>query len=463
MKLKDLEHISTPDTPKKGENNSYLSDTEVNLINIPDNSPKKFPQNFPDTDTNNLEINNEIKSVNQYFPKVSLRFYLHNAKSVSPTHILVYLRIDGMTYKHNSNLKVLPQDWNKETQTAIISDTQSDLTQQNNILLNNVINRLKIWRCQIYTYICNQTSRIDATEFNEMLDKMIKSMTKNNKTKGIKPKEKVKEYFNVIRALRKQADKKNDSTANEYNKRITNLENYLRDNKLSDNLYDFDYKTVFNYKEYLNKSEQSYTRCKVILRTIKTLTKEIGNDPNYGYDYDPKIENLEIDPNKEKRSLADKQETQIVLSDEQINTLATLELSDEKEKQVRDIFLLQVYTACRHSDLPKLLDTSNLIEIEGKEYIRYMDKKEGNRKSKLNYVNAPLFFYPNAKILWQKLTSNPIIINITDTNYFNRMLKRIAKKSGDLTLFQLTLMHVEKRLHNHNINVLNHIVEGIHS
>ena len=29
-----------------------------------------------------------------------------------------------------------------------------------------------------------------------------------------------------------------------------------------------------------------------------------------------------------------------------------------------------------------------------------------------------------------KLTFNPIIINITDTNYFNRMLKRIAKKSG---------------------------------
>lgn len=322
-------------------------------------------------------------------------------------------------------MKVLPSDWDKNTQSCRVTPLQCQITQQNNQMLNNVIATLSAWFSQMVTYVCNRTIVLDKTEINKELKKVISKMNINKNKRENK-----KDYINLIIALRKQADKKNESTAKEYYHRISKIEQYLNANKLTNNLYEIDYKFMFNFKEYLNTSDLSYTRCKLILRTFKTLIKEIGNDPNYSYDYDPKIAGLEIEQNKEKRSLSDKQETQIVLNDIQITALETLNLSNEKEKQVRDLFLLQCYTASRFSDLPKLLDPSNLKVINGKEFVRYMDKKEGNRKSRLNYVNAPLFLYSNAKRLWNKLTSNPIIINLDNATYFNNILKKIAKKSG---------------------------------
>ncbi len=423
MKQKELDHILTSDTSQNGEDNAYLTKTEVNLNNFPDNFPDNFPAFFPTQSGNYLENNIDKKSINQYHPKISLRFHLYNTKSATP--ILIYLRVDGTTYKHRSIFRVLPSDWNKETQLCNVTETQTNLTRYNNEVLNNVILRLRIWRNELMTYVCNQRSQFNRKLVENMFNKIINIMEKRDMKKENK-----KDYFDVIRALRKQADKGNTSTAKEYYQRIAKIEKYIKGKKLSDNLYDINYTFVFNFKEYLNTSDISYGRCKDILRMFKSLIKEIGNDPNYKYEYDPKIENLEIDKNKEKRSLSDKQETQIVLSDEQIDALKTLELSGDNEKQVRDLFLLQCYTACRHSDLSKLLDKNNLITIDKKEYVRFMDKKEGKRKSKLSYVNAPLFLYADVRGLWEKLTSNPIIINIADTKSFNYILKRIAKKSN---------------------------------
>ena len=64
MELKDLEHISTPNTLKKGENNSYHSQTEVNLINFPASFPDIFPKKFPHSDNNPLENNTDGKFAN---------------------------------------------------------------------------------------------------------------------------------------------------------------------------------------------------------------------------------------------------------------------------------------------------------------------------------------------------------------------------------------------------------------
>lgn len=432
MKENNLASISEITAPQMGANTPNPTKREDNLINFPDIFPANFPQNFPDLYPNTLEISGTEKFATQYFPKLSLRFYLHNAKSNTPTPILIYLRVNGITFRYNSNLKVLPQNWDKSTQTAIISETQNALTQHNNLMLNYVINSFQNWRVKILRCIYDHALEIDADEINLSLTKHINNMNYSNK-KSNAPKEKVKEYFNVIRALRNQADKKNDSTAKEYYSRINNLEVYIKDNNLSDNLYDFDYTFAFNYKEYLNTSENSYTRCKAMLSTIQTLIKEIGNDPNFSYEYDPKIDMLEIDPNKEKRSLQDKQENQFVLSTEEIEALENIELTNTKYRQVRDIFLLQCYTACRYSDIPQLLDKSNYIVLEdGRGYVRYMDEKEGKRKSKLNYVNAPLWLEPKAKELWLKLTSEKIIAPIgkTQGSSFNDILKRIAKKTN---------------------------------
>lgn len=281
---------------------------------------------------------------------------------------------------------------------------------------------MKIWKSQIAKYICNGND----AEINAILAKIIKDMGNKKSTMH----KEAKDYYNVIQALKSQAYKRNESTQRQYLCKINGLEDYIRENKLSDNLYDFDYTSVFNYKEYLNNCQLGYSTCHEKFKCIKTLLKEIGNNPNFHYDYNPKIESLEIDKSKEKRSLADKQQKQIVLSDNQIKALETLELTDENERQVRDLFLLQCFTGARFSDIDKLLNPNNLIKNNGKYCVRYMDKKEGNRKNKLNYVHAPLYLEPSALPLWKKLISEYIRIDLNNENLYNYTLKRIAKKSG---------------------------------
>lgn len=418
--------ISTSSHQNDGQNsNIYISNTD-----FPDNFPVNFPENIADFAPKSLENSTNDNFTSQYFPKISVRFYLYNTKSNAPTNILCYVRINDCRERFNTHLKCYPSQWNKESQTIKALNPTNALTLHNNTTLNYVINRIQILKSEFIAYICSRIQVLDDTKTIKLLVKQIKEVIiKYNPNVMNKKKKESIDYYNLFKALKNQAYKRKETTQKQYLCMINGLERYFKENKISDNLYDFDYIKAFNYKEYLNNCELAYSRCKVILRCIKTLIKEISNNPNFHYCYDPKIESLEIDEVKEKRSLQDKQQKQIVLSDEQIKALQELELTD-KEEEVRDIFLLQCFTGARFSDISKLLNPANLIDNNGKKCVRYMDKKEGSRKKKMIFVNAPLFLHPSAESLWQKLVKTALTIDIETENSFNTILKRIAKKSG---------------------------------
>lgn len=426
METQDFTLKTTPETPKKGGKQS--SQPHPDTI-FPDIVPVNFPDIVPDNNANEMEINTEINSVIQYFPKVSLRFHLYNTKSTNPTNILCYARLNNLKEQFNIHLKCYPADWNKETQTASIN-VNNPLTLKNNVMLNYVINQFQILKSQFVAYIC-KSQNTDEVELFNLFIKQIKNIINIYTMKNGKQKEKITEYYNVIKALREQCYKRNESTQNQYLSMVNGLESYLKENNISDNLYDFDYTTIFNFKVFLENGEKrGYSRCLVILKCIKTLIKEIGNNPNYKYDYDPKIASLEINGAKEIRTLEDKQKKQVALSDIQLKALREMELTNPMEKQARDVFLLLCATGIRYSDLTSLLKTGKLIDNDGNHCVRFLDCKEGRRKKKMNYVNAPLFLEDYAEALWESLCNQEIILNTSNETYFNTLISRIAKKSG---------------------------------
>lgn len=198
MKSIDLDPYLAVDTTEKGKIQPFSS---VNSVIFPD----FFPDFFPAQNANTLNPNNEIKPLGQYYPKLSLNFYLYNTKSTTPTPILIYLRIDGTTYKHNSTMRVLPYDWDKQTQRCRITPLQSQMTQLNNQMLNNVINTLSVWFSQMVTYVCNKSTLVDKNLINKELINFLNKMIKRNN------RENKKDYANLILALQKQAYKKTEA------------------------------------------------------------------------------------------------------------------------------------------------------------------------------------------------------------------------------------------------------------
>jgi len=88
---------------------------------------------------------------------------------------------------------------------------------------------------------------------------------------------------------------------------------------------------------------------------------------------------------KNKNFKAPKEITnEIYLDDDEINALATLDLSDNPQmQQARDIFLIGYYTGQRVSDYNGLSENS-IVNFDGQDFIKLKQKKTGNE------VNIPL-------------------------------------------------------------------------
>lgn len=346
----------------------------------------------------------------------TLTFYLREKNSDKPTPIIARIKIGSRTYRYNTTVKIHPALWDNANHKCFelgdANESQRRLIHQFGVVFQ-----------QILHYICKQ--RIAPTEA-EMKKKFANIFsTTHSSTAGRK---KNTPPTNVIRALHAQADKRIASTARTYRTTINRFEQFLKDTDTAPELHNVDYALMYQYRDYLTQQEDvSFGWAKECLGKAITMLKELGDNPAFEYEFDPCITTLKVNPHKDKRTADDIQAKHLIISPQQIKALQALALPTLYQQQVRDLFLLQTFVGCRHSDLPQVIDRSKLVYISGKPLVKYLDRKEGSRKKKVKYCHAPLYLHPDALALWERLSTADIVVNLADVNTYNQTLKKICK------------------------------------
>ena len=348
----------------------------------------------------------------------SLTFYLRDKNSNKPTPIIARIKIGAHTYRHNTTVKIHPALWDNDNHKCFELGDANETQRR-------LISRLDLSFREMLHYICKERYDLTEAEMKKKIANIFNSGTHPRSTVGRK---KNAPATDVIRALHIQADKRIQSTARTYHTTISRFEQFLKDTDTAPELNNCTYALMYQYRDYLSQQDNvSFGWAKECLGKAITMLKELGDNPIYEYEFDPRITALKINRNKDERNADDIQAKHIIITPQQVKALQALDLPTLYQQQVRDLFLLQLFVGCRHSDLTQVIDRSKLVYISGKPLVKYLDRKEGSRKKKVKYCHAPLYLHPDAFTLWDRLSQSEIIVNLNDVNTYNQTLKKICK------------------------------------
>lgn len=336
---------------------------------------------------------------------ISKHFNLRNAKSGKPSIVYLVVRIGSKQYKVSLGVKVLPYHFKNDQ--AMISSYLSKLDNKNNDIVNKKIIEYNEKFSEYISYLCNLDD-CNAEIANETFNNIFNMKKKTNKplasavlTQCLINKHLSESSFEIYNGILKEflswckeynvcqyIEDITPSAIKKYisflqNKKvihpITNEEVFVEDNTVRNKLTTFF--AIFNFVEYDGFDPSKITRLKP-----------------------KKIDHTE--------------ENQVYLSDEEIDDIINIELKGI-ENAVRDIFLFQLETGQRISDIKKYFCNVDVREKIKDGFVELVQKKT---KTKLTI--------PLSDLALEILEKNNYILPNVSTNTINATLKLICKKCG---------------------------------
>ncbi|GAA5225079.1 site-specific integrase [Membranihabitans marinus] len=263
-------------------------------------------------------------------------------------------------YTWGTGLSILPSDWNFKTQRPKIKKKKSNPNErQKELELMDITNKLDICTVAIKNYITKTEVNNEHFDFN-LLKTELNDITKPELSQLANPIENTDEKLIFIKDYTKEF--------------IERMESGDRRNPQNENIYSFG--TIKNYRQFLSfwktfeKSKRERYRFKDIDLNLHNNLISYCNRKNYKTNYTGRIikqlksiiknayrdgiHNNEIF--KDERFKVLKAETDsIALSEKEVQLLYELDLSNEKRlERLRDVFLVECYTALRFSDASKI-------------------------------------------------------------------------------------------------------------
>ena len=175
--------------------------------------------------------------------EISGRFNLRKPKGEKPTMIYFCSRVNGKQLKLSTGVKIYPDQWNAEKQTAYINCRLSELDNINNTCVNEKLSDIQVRFKEYKKYLCNQPQYLDDSEL--LLRKYI---YKDRKMKG-KPKE------DALRWYRKSISNDfniKDSSKDEYLTKLNEFEKFLKHvDKLPLSFDDINITLIREFENYL--------------------------------------------------------------------------------------------------------------------------------------------------------------------------------------------------------------------
>ena len=355
-------------------------------------------------------------------------FNLRRPKSTKPTPIYYVVYMDGIQHYFATGVKVYPSQWDKKKQIAVVSNTQSKLDNHNNGIVNSKLNLFTQHLSDYKSYLCNNPQ--DLCRAGELLNKyMNKSMkNKNININGTDILLSALEYY--YKYIAKQPISPNTRRQSEYN--LGHYIEYIKEQGIPDDVKILTQEALNNYKKYLidySKTVENGKRgggtdsinhkCQIVALLIN---KVICCENDFlKYKVSP------VNYNVVKESREQKEKCRFALTEEEVQAIKDCSGLTLREEIYRDIFVLQIESGQRASDLIRLLKLQFTKEtIKDKTYYIIKTKKE---KTNAHPIETPFikYFFEKYKDGYGDVNLKAIENN---GSTYNRNIRRIAKKAG---------------------------------
>ena len=89
----------------------------------------------------------------------NMHFNLRKSKASKPTNINCVVYMNGKQYYFATGVKILPCQWDKKRQIAVISNVQSRIENYNNKVVNDKLEELKELFTNFLEYLCKSEDK----------------------------------------------------------------------------------------------------------------------------------------------------------------------------------------------------------------------------------------------------------------------------------------------------------------
>ena len=338
-----------------------------------------------------------------FFSEVRAYFNLRKPKGNKPTNIYLVVRIGNVQKKYATGVKVYPTQWNTIKQEAILNHRLTALDLYNNVIVNNRLDELRLRFLDVKYYICNNPKLLDKAHI------IMKEYLYRDEI--------MKKKENALIWYRKAMDAPSCNIANatkqNYIAKLKILEGYVK--TLNVDYLTFDMITARFLKEFQDWLFIPYDD-KGNIRSTRTIHNTIVAIKTILCWADEKIGKEVCREIKEFKPTKVRQEkTKVVLTDEEITQLYKAKLTG-RQKEIRDVFILQCEMGQRFSDMCNL--NNGKLSEDGNTYTIVQQKT-------MQQVTIPL-----SDVAKQILSSYNYSIPVYLLDITDKELKKIAKEAG---------------------------------
>ena len=303
--------------------------------------------------------------------KLSLNFNLREPKGNKLTNVYCVVKCGNRQFKFSTRCKVNSWQWNKNQQMPTISPNMSEEDRTNNMHLINVISSIRLGYSEYFSYLCNNSETTSENEiksyfFTNILNNIEMANNENLQKGRSKSATKLLQKAFDIYYLENKPQTKESSKQQEQSK-LNAFYDYCKEIG-RDGKGTLSQRGLNDYKTYLIKQSKEKgengngnktinLKCTTIKKFINNVLAVHNTFLNEGI---KKVEyvNLpipKIDGEDKKRR---------PLTNEEINKLMNADNLTPREKEYRDLFVLECNCSYRVSDTPRLFDKS--LQKKGK-------------------------------------------------------------------------------------------------
>lgn len=367
-----------------------------------------------------LKINADFdteKFRTQIFPNdLKMRLYLRNPKTTVPTDIVYSFRWKNHRINLTKRLKVIPNQWDQERQRTIVSHRLPEIYNVLNENTNSVLETDRRKFEELVKNICLNPDKI--LTFKQI----IKETFMSPKTKPEVAK-KIDIFEEIRRAVVNDSSISKNTQDNYIRKGLKALRAFSEHRRKTgegeiDSFEMIDTDLIYEFVDYLEsgqyvKDDGSQYAMGTLNSIIKYAVAAIKCTPAKNL---PKSKAVLIQSPQLTDKTADNNE--IALSDQEVMKLWRWEPTDNKDREVRDMFLLECTTGQRVSDLTKI--GTGIQEKDGLLNITIVQEKTSSK------IVVPVVFQIAKEILDKYKFQLPKV----SKDKINKNIKRIAHAAG---------------------------------
>lgn len=371
--------------------------------------------------------------------QLSLNFNLREPRGNKCTNVYAVVKYGKVQLKFSIGCKVNCWQWDKKKQSPIITDKMSDKDVKNNMKVINIISSVKFGYLNFFSYICTNSLSATKDELKERMNNIIKETTKEymannqNLKKSVvrtpKASTLIKEAFGIY--YTEKAPSTKESSKRIEIVKLNSFYNYCKEVG-KDKMSMLTTKGLNDYKNHLvmaskTKGEKGESNKSINnkCRTLAKLINEVLIKHNRFLKY--KLKEVNYTPLEEVNAKGE-EKMRRPITEEEMKRLMECDKLDEKDKEYRDLFVLECNGSYRISDTPKLFDKTQQThsKVGDYEFIVINTKKENT--TSVIWVNDVV-----RRILTKYESGFKYVKFDNEKAYqrnFNRHLRKIFKLAG---------------------------------